>query len=869
MTGTPRRSIRALRSLRTVAFTLFTLTALAAFAAPSAGLAEPQSRNVELLSTMDNYAGYSACWSYVHHDGREYAILGTTTGTSIVRLADPRNPVEVDFIGGPPSDWREMKQYRNWVYVCSEGAGTGRGIQIISMEDPENPRLVKTYRTGFDTAHTVSIDTTRAILYCNGTSIGMVALALQPQAGAANASPTSPVEIGVFGDYYVHDLHLRGTLGHVSNINDGFQSILDLSTPANLNAGAATVEVKRWNTPANFTHNSWTTKNGDYLIVTEENSGGKPKVYDISGPGTPVLKYTFTDLPLHIGHNVHVKGDTAFVSYYTAGVRLYDITDPTKPVEFAHYDGFLGADGGFDGVWGVAPYFPSGLFITSDISNGLSVLRVDAQYGVVRGTVRENAGGAAVAGAVVHDHTSESEAITAANGTYSLAASVNPAGELEVSKFGHQNASAVLNVANGGSYAQDFVAPLLPTGILRGETRNGATSALLTNTPVEVVGTPLLSASGGLGIYSFNTIPAGTYPVRVDRPGYLTALRPATVVQGQQTTLHFPLTPASFYDDAETPGSWTIGDASDNATTGQWIQAAPIGTSTTRVIQGAPRLPGLSTFSGGRGEPLGAANHPAPGGDGVGAPGEVQPSSDNTPDPGSLCFVTGNGSSGAIGEADVDNGKTTLTSPVLNLTGVTDPRVAFWRWYSNNAGSGAGEDPFITLLSNDGGANWTATDSLFETRNFWERVEIKVTDHFPVPGNFRLRFVAQDLGSGSVVEAAIDDLMYYSGAVVTSAEDAVTTPAPAVSLGAPRPSPTNRGSEIELAMPRDGPVFANVYDVQGRLARTLFAGTLKQGRHVISWDGNLRNGAKAAAGVYLLKVKAAGDVRTRKIIVVR
>ncbi len=856
MPGLHHRPLLALVGFITTA-AIFTSAALASEA--------PQGRNVERLSQMDNYDIYSACWSYVHHDGREYGVLGTSTGTSIVRLTDPRNPVEVGFIGGPLSDWREMKQYRNWIYVCTEGSGTGRGIQIISMADPDDPKLVKTYRTGFDTSHTVSIDTTRAILYCNGTSIGMVALALQPWPGATNASPTSPQEIGVFSDYYVHDMHLRGTLGYVSAINDGFESILDLTNPANLYAGAPTVEIKRWTTPAQFTHNSWTTKNGDYLIVTEENSGGKPKVYDITGSGTPILRYTFTDLPAHIGHNVHVKGDTAFVSYYTAGVRLYDITDPTRPVEFAYFDTFLGADGGFDGVWEVAPYFPSGIFITSDISNGLSVFRVDAQYGVLRGTVRETTSGPAIGGAVVHDHTSEAEAVTAANGTYSLAVSANPAGEVEASKFGHQSAQATLNVVNGGSYTQDFVMPLLPSGSLRGETRNASNSALLSNTPVTVVGTPLASATGGLGIYSFNPIPVGTYPVQVDRPGFLTALHPATVLQGQQTTLNFPLTPAAFYDDVETFGTWTLGDPTDNATTGQWIQAPPNGTSTARVA-GAPRLP---FRPGERGMPLlGASHHPAPGGDGVGAPGEVQPGADNTPDPGINCFVTGNGTTGNIGEADVDGGKTTLTSPVLNLTGIVDPRVAFWRWYSNNAGSGAGEDPFITLVSNDAGTNWTAIDSLYDTRNLWERVEIRATDHFPAPGSFRIRFVAQDLGVGSVVEAALDDLMLYSGAAVISVPEEIA-PVPAVVLGAPRPSPTNRGADVTLAMPKAGPVIANLYDVRGRLARTLFVGRLGVGRHTLSWDGKVRGGATAPAGIYILQINAAGERKTQRIVVVR
>lgn len=144
----------------------------------------------------------------------------------------------------------------------------------------------------------------------------------------------------------------------------------------------------------------------------------------------------------------------------------------------------------------------------------------------------------------------------------------------------------------------------------------------------------------------------------------------------------------------------------------------------------------------------------------------------------------------------------------------------------------------------------------------------KVTDHFPTPGNFRVRFVAQDLGAGSVVEAAIDDLMFFSGSTVTAVEEEVA-PVPRVTLGAPRPSPTTRGGDFDLAMPRSGPVIANLYDMQGRLARAIFAGTLTQGRHTLRWDGTLRNGAKAAAGVYWLELNAAGEVRTRKIVVVK
>jgi flagellar hook assembly protein FlgD len=70
-------------------------------------------------------------------------------------------------------------------------------------------------------------------------------------------------------------------------------------------------------------------------------------------------------------------------------------------------------------------------------------------------------------------------------------------------------------------------------------------------------------------------------------------------------------------------------------------------------------------------------------------------------------------------------------------------------------------------------------------------------------------------------------------------------------------------------MPRQGPVFAALYDARGRLARTLFVGTLRAGRHTIRWDGTVGGGADAAAGVYFLAVKAAGSALNTKVVVLR
>ena len=99
------------------------------------------TRNMQVLSHFDDYHvpvvgqpwAYSACWSYIHPDGREYAVLGTSGGAAIYNVTNPSAAYRVAFIPGPPSIWREIKQYRYWIYIVTEGHGPGQGLQIRSV----------------------------------------------------------------------------------------------------------------------------------------------------------------------------------------------------------------------------------------------------------------------------------------------------------------------------------------------------------------------------------------------------------------------------------------------------------------------------------------------------------------------------------------------------------------------------------------------------------------------------------------------------------------------------------------------------------------------------------------------------------------
>lgn len=83
------------------------------------------------------------------------------------------------------------------------------------------------------------------------------------------------------------------------------------------------------------------------------------------------------------------------------------------------------------------------------------------------------------------------------------------------------------------------------------------------------------------------------------------------------------------------------------------------------------------------------------------------------------------------------------------------------------------------------------------------------------------------------------------------------------------PNPFRRATEIRFELPGPGAVDLIVYDVQGRQVRTLLAGViLPAGAHQAVWDGRDDRGLRAAPGVYLYRVRAAGGEGLGKMLVI-
>ncbi len=182
----------------------------------------------------------------------------------------------------------------------------------------------------------------------------------------------------------------------------------------------------------------------------------------------------------------------------------------------------------------------------------------------------------------------------------------------------------------------------------------------------------------------------------------------AVVTDGDQTLVD---------DDAEVDTGWTIGDPSDTATTGIWELVNPIGT-------------------------------------------DAQPENDHSP-VGTMCWVTGQGTvGGTLGANDVDGGATTLTTGAYDLSTSTAPTIGYWRWYSNDTGASPDADVFRVEVSSNG-TTWFLVETVgptgVESNGGWFYHEFVVSDFVALTSTVRVRFIASDEDSGSIIEAAIDD----------------------------------------------------------------------------------------------------------------
>ncbi len=142
----------------------------------------------------------------------------------------------------------------------------------------------------------------------------------------------------------------------------------------------------------------------------------------------------------------------------------------------------------------------------------------------------------------------------------------------------------------------------------------------------------------------------------------------------------------------------------------------------------------------------------------------VQPGSDHSLE-GSICFITENSDiQDNPGQSDVDDGATTLFSPVYDLSNYDNALVSYWKWYTNNQGNNPGTDIWIVDISSDGGSSWNSLENTSNSNNYWLLEQFILSDFIELSNQVQFRFIAQDTfndgdsgSGGSLIEAGLDD----------------------------------------------------------------------------------------------------------------
>ena len=317
--------------------------------------------NIELISYYDFDETINDVWGYSINNN-EYALVGTNEGFSVIDITVPDLPVEMFFIEGQNTTWRDIKTWENYAYIVCDNCNDG--LLIVDLDDMSG----QTYFTNtdfFNKAHNIFIDENGYLYAFGGNPYGVMILNL-------NNDPTNPTIEGSNDTFYLHDGMVKSDTLWGASTSSGEFIIYDVSDKSN------PIIMSSHPTPGGMTHNCWISNDGNTLFTTQEYSGGYIRSYDVSDIYDiemldQIQSWSqFTDV---VPHNTHVIGNYLVTSYYTDGITIIDASDPSNLIEVAYFDTSPQYQGdGFFGCWGAYPYLPSGLILATDRQNGLHVL---------------------------------------------------------------------------------------------------------------------------------------------------------------------------------------------------------------------------------------------------------------------------------------------------------------------------------------------------------------------------------------------------------------------------------------------------------------------------------------------------------------
>ena len=128
-----------------------------------------------------------------------------------------------------------------------------------------------------------------------------------------------------------------------------------------------------------------------------------------------------------------------------------------------------------------------------------------------------------------------------------------------------------------------------------------------------------------------------------------------------------------------------------------------------------------------------------------------------------------------------------------------------------------------------------------------------------------------DLRDGTKVQYAIGDIQKIDFSGITNIEDAkkIEHIITSFKLLQNYPNPFNPSTTIEYEIPKSGNVEISVYDLSGRVIKTLLNENQQKGNFKIVWDGTNQSDQKVSSGFYVYSIKFDNAVFSKKMILIK
>ena len=85
----------------------------------------------------------------------------------------------------------------------------------------------------------------------------------------------------------------------------------------------------------------------------------------------------------------------------------------------------------------------------------------------------------------------------------------------------------------------------------------------------------------------------------------------------------------------------------------------------------------------------------------------------------------------------------------------------------------------------------------------------------------------------------------------------------------PNPLAAGRSGRVRFSLANESKATLDLFDLQGRLVKTLFNGSGKAGNNEVTWDGTDASGRYVPSGLYFYHLRALDVDLTKKMVVVR